>query len=259
VNFFLGTHRPHWLWTEGREPLFPLFVSHITLDSKRALLPALGPWALDSGAFSIIAKHGSFDSFPAKEYIAAVRRYFEMGNLQWAAPQDWMCEEWMLKKTGLSIIDHQRKTVASYVDLMNAAPDLPWIPVLQGWTLDDYRRCADLYYKARIYLDELAPVGIGSVCRRQGTGEAARIIRTLAGDGFRLHAFGFKAQGIERAHDFLESADSMAWSRQGRYLQMPGHPHKQCNNCPEYASVWRGNLMRRIAAKTDQLSLPFQS
>jgi hypothetical protein len=257
VDFFLGTHRPHWLWTEGRESLFPLFVSHITLNNKRTLLPALGPWALDSGAFSIIAKHGSFDSFPVKQYIAAVRRYCEMGNLLWAAPQDWMCEDWMLKKTGLSIIDHQRKTVASYVDLMNAAPDIPWIPVLQGWTLDDYLRCADLYYKARVYLDELAPVGIGSVCRRQGTAEATRIIVALSGDGFRLHAFGFKIQGIERAYRYLESADSMAWSYAGRQTKLPGHPHKQCNNCPEYAALWLSRLRSNILIKQQQPMLPF--
>jgi hypothetical protein len=53
-----------------------------------------------------------------------VRRYRdEIGCLDWAAPQDWMCEPFILAKTGLSVREY-RRTVASYLRLTELAPDL---------------------------------------------------------------------------------------------------------------------------------------
>src|SRR6266545_5152919 len=113
-------------------------VSHRSLARRRSLPRALGPWALDSGAFSEIAAHGCFQTSPSA-YAAAVRRYSgEIGQLAWAAPQDWMCEPFMLERTGLSVREHQHRTVTNYLELRRLAPGLPFIPVLQGWRLDDY-------------------------------------------------------------------------------------------------------------------------
>ena len=40
-----------------------------------------------------------------------------MGCLAWVAPQDWMCEPFMLQKTGLTVPDHQERTVRNFLDL----------------------------------------------------------------------------------------------------------------------------------------------
>jgi hypothetical protein len=242
-RFYLGTHQPYWLWGE-RTSLFPMFVSFLRLKRYAVLKRATGPWALDSGGFSVIAAQGSWDSVPMMTYVAAVRRYRdEIGNLLWAAPQDWMCEPFMLHKTGMTVAEHQRKTVASYTDLINHAPDCPWIPVVQGFSADDYSRCVDMYYKARVYLHELPLVGVGSVCRRQGTDEVTGIIQSLWADGLKIHAFGFKLQGIRATRQWLESADSMAWSFQARRRPpLPGHLHASCANCYEYAERWLASV-----------------
>lgn len=55
-------------------------------------------------------------------------------------------------RTGLSVWDHQLKTVASYLNLMTLDAELPWMPVLQGFTLDEYLRCADQYGRAGVDL-----------------------------------------------------------------------------------------------------------
>src|SRR5262249_10265542 len=150
----------------------------------------------------------------------------EIGGLRWAAPQDFMCEPYVLAKTGLTIAEHQRRTVASFLDLRDRAPDLPFIPVLQGWTLDDYRRCIELYARVGTDLTRAPVVGLGSVCRRQATAELETITRTLAGLGIRLHGFGVKTGGLDRYGRFLVSADSMAWSFAARRKPpMPGHTH----------------------------------
>ena len=51
---------------------------------------ARGRWALDSGAFSELSAYGRW-TLTLEQYVAAVRRYRdEVGQLDWAAPQDRM-------------------------------------------------------------------------------------------------------------------------------------------------------------------------
>lgn len=173
MDFYLGTHLPGWLAATA----VPLFVSRRRLVSYRTLPRASGPWALDSGGFSELSLFGQWRT-TARIYAAEVRRFAqEVGGLVWAAAQDWMCEPFVLAKTGLTVTAHQARTVANYLELRSLAPDLPWTPVLQGWHADDYRRHADDYDRAGVDLRTLPVVGIGSVCRRQHTGAVEDLIR----------------------------------------------------------------------------------
>lgn len=212
MRFYLGTHEPTWL---GRSHV-PLFVSAVRLRArcKRKLPRAACPWALDSGGFSVLDTLGHYPT-TNREYAAEVRRWSdEIGNLDWAAVQDWMCEERILARTGLTIAEHQRRTVESFTELRSLNTGVPFVPVLQGYTLDDYRRCLELYDRAGHDLRALPTVGIGSVCRRQTTDTqaAARIVHALAAEGLQLHAFGFKLDGLAACRSVLASADSLAWS-----------------------------------------------
>jgi len=93
--------------------------------------------------------------------------------------------------THLSVAEHQARTVANLTQLRELAPDLPFIPVLQGYTLPDYLRCADLYAAAGIDLTREPLVGLGSVCRRQATREVHAIVTAIHARGItRLHGFG---------------------------------------------------------------------
>src|ERR1700761_8846385 len=96
--------------------------------------------------------HGQWRTTP-EQYVTAVRRYSEeIGMLEWAAPQDMMCEPFMLAKTGLTATEHQAHTVGNYLRLRELAPDLPFIPVLQGWQLADYLACVTRYERVGIDL-----------------------------------------------------------------------------------------------------------
>lgn len=240
--FYLGTHHAYWLGRAG----VPLFVSRRALLHRPTATRAIAPWALDSGGFTELALHGGFVTSPAA-YAAQARGWMrDLGSLVWAAPQDWMCEPPMLKRTGLTVAQHQQRTVANYLELRANAPDVPWVPVLQGWTLDDYERCADAYETAGVQLAELPLVGVGSVCRRQGTDEAVGIIEAMAKRAPRLHGFGFKTQGLSRSR--LASADSLAWSYNARRNPpMAGHTHKHCNNCLVWALRWREHVLATMA------------
>jgi hypothetical protein len=248
VRFYLGVHQPAWL-----ERLHhPLFVSHRRLMTYKKLPRAIGPWALDSGAFSEIDLYGRWKTTPA-QYAAAVNRYHdEIGNLAWCSPMDWVCEPWMLAKTGLSADEHLHRTVDSVLELRTLGLKVRVIPILQGWTLGQYFRCAQLYADAGIDLLSEPLVGVGSMCRRQNHYWASVILNDLARLGgrgaplVRLHAFGFKTQGLLLAGGALASADSMAWSTAGRYERGCSPTHKSEANCIRYAAWWRNNLTERL-------------
>src|SRR5438874_1153376 len=95
---------------------------------------------------------------------------------------------------------------------------LPFIPVLQGWTITDYLRCVALYRAVGIDLSREPLLGLGSICRRQATEEIVGIVRTLANLGLRMHGFGVKTAGLQRYGHYLASADSLAWSFRGRHI-----------------------------------------
>jgi hypothetical protein len=219
---------------------------------KRRYPRALGPWVLDSGGFSELSLLGEWTVSPGA-YVAEVRRYAEeVGQMEWAAPQDWMCEPAMIAKTGLSVAEHQRRTVENVLELRALAPDLPIIPVLQGWALADYLRCVERYDAAGLDLTAEPVVGVGSVCRRQASSEIALIARALSDLGIRCHGFGVKTSAAHYAH-LLTSADSMAWSFNARmHPPMAGCSHGKegrgsCAHCPRWALRWRERLLRRTA------------
>ena len=246
MDFYLGTHQPNWLtetWTG------PLFVSRNRLTRYRRSFPfATDRWALDSGGFTELAKYGKWTTHP-KRYVIDVRRYRdEIGRMDWAAPQDWMCEPFMVAKTGLSVREHQRRTLDNYLELRTLDASLPFIPVLQGWTRDDYLRHVDDYQAAGIDLDAEGRVGLGSVCRRQSTDEIGEIVASL--DGLRLHGFGVKGDGIRRYGWMLASADSMAWSYSGRQVRpCPQRGVASCANCRHFAAGWRDDVLRAMSER----------
>ncbi len=243
-RFWLGANEPSWLSKLDVPP----FVSRSRLARLKALPRARGDWALDSGAFSELLLRGRFTAGP-RQYAAEVRRFAdEVGRPAFVSIQDWMCEPFILKATGLTVRTHQKRTVQSYVELCLIAPEIPWVPVLQGWQPDEYLRNVEDYRAAGADLDRQPLVGLGSVCRRQGTAEAASLVARLHRAGLVLHAFGFKRAGLVRVAHLLASADSMAWSYVARKQpRLEGCRHACCNNCPRFALRWREELMQGVA------------
>lgn len=229
--FYLGSHHAtsRW-WALG----VPLFVSVRVLGKRKTLPVPLAPWALDSGGFTELSKHGKWVTAEA-EYVAQIQRLSAMPFFQWAAPQDWMCEPWIIAKTGLSVAEHQERTVASFLSLRAQVGALV-IPVLQGYGPREYDRCVDLYRAAGVDLSAEPVVGLGSVCRRSGSREAARLIWYLREHRLRLHGFGLKDTAFRSCRDVLASADSMAWSATARRAGRDA-------NSPKEAMAWRTRLL----------------
>ncbi len=349
MRFYLGTHQPQWL-ADPRCADLPLFVSRRTLSQRKTLPRAVTSWALDSGGFTELQMHGRWTVTPA-DYVAEVRRFRDqIGRLDWAAPQDWMCEapvihglverrsakpcpeckaagrqflgtaprlrvvdldaderptmvcacgyttvaasprihvaRWrawaaqagpvmagsvaaadrlgmdavvVFHGTGLGFAEHQRRTVCNFVELRELAPDLPFIPVLQGAGADTYVDHVRAYGRAGIDLRAEPLVGVGSVCRRQGTHDGTAIMELLEEQGLRLHGFGYKTLGLRAVAPLLKSADSLAWSDTARRAEPlpdhdkpgPGRPkgHINCANCLTYALEWRASLLSGLSGR----------
>lgn len=295
MRFYLGVHKRRWLERTD----VPLFVSRSSLRESVGKFPrARGPWALDSGGFTEVTNFGHWRTMP-DDYAREVRLWQrEIGNMDWAAPQDSMCEPIVLLRSLVfeGVIEgegerfnekgdnvtiqhlkrkygedaerfehqswlrqrvcvHQQRTIDNLLSLRELAPDVPWIPVLQGWMPQDYLAHAEAYRRAGVDLRREPTVGLGSVCRRKRLDDARAVIQALTGPRWklRLHGFGLKTDAfkdpvIARG---LASADSLAWSygasmrrRQGKKCKTGTHPETQgCGNCLNYAIEWRDRTL----------------
>lgn len=291
MRFYLGTHKPSWL---SRTEV-PLFVSRNTLKGLVTFPRARGPWSLDSGGFTEVETHGRW-TVPPADYAREVRLWQrEIGNLDFAAPQDTMSEppillrslaadgyvdgvrdrrkdedvvayrRYLAKKSEefpsallrQRVCVHQNRTIQNLIALRELAPEVPWMPVLQGWWPEDYVAHAEAYARAGIDLRREPVVGLGSVCRRERLDDARKVIAALAGPKWRLrlHGFGLKTDGFEDPviAAGLVSADSLAWSLGGslRRRQGPrctfgrdGGHSGGCGNCIHWALEWRERTLK---------------
>lgn len=270
-TFYLGAAPASWL----AESDVPLFIARQSLGDRKVLPRAKTHWALDSGGFTQLQRFGKW-TIDVPTYVAEVRRFRdEIGQMDFAASQDWMCEPMVIKGgktkdgvfvgTGLSVEEHIRRTVENFVELKSVAPDVPWMPTLQGWNLHDYRACADLYERYGVRLAEEERVGLGSVCRRETASTISRYVTDFGGGdrsirfgqngerlpGMRLHGFGVKKDALPLAENDLISADSQAWSAAARCRrrEMRGScplGKKACNNCFHWALEWRAELLSKL-------------
>lgn len=246
MKFFLGTHQPGWL----SRTRIPLFVSFMRLRGYKNLPKAKSPWGLDSGAFSELLNHGRW-TVPAPLYADNVRRMNEeIGKLQWATIQDWICSPAVLQRTGLTLRAHQTKTVDSLYTLRKLAPEIEWLPVLQGWNCKSYLTHLEMYRIRGFALEKEMLVGVGSLANRQQSKELPQILAALNAEGLRIHAFGLSHTGLGKVSNVIASADSMVWSFVARRRRIKHgrcrERHLVCNNCLSYALSWRREIMSRL-------------
>lgn len=246
LTYFLGTHQPSWL----PKTKVPLFVSFNRLTRYKKLPKSLGTWALDSGAFSELFRHGKWRLAPA-EYAEGVRKLDkQIGKLKWASIQDWLCTPAVLRQTGLSLKVHQRRTVENLYILRKIAPEIRWLPILQGWSSQSYLDHLGMYKAKGFDLRQEPLVGVGSIAVRQTSEILLDVLHRLHDDGLAIHAFGLSISGLMQVCRLIASSDSMVWSFTARRRQLKHQGckenHDVCNNCLAYALAWRRNLLSRI-------------
>ena len=248
-TFYVGTNKGNWLWSKQNR--HPLFVSVRSLKNHKKLPKSKVNWCCDSGGFTELSLFGKWVTSPT-EYVYHLQRFQnEIGSMVWASPQDSMCEPSMLLKTNKSVLEHQHLTCQNFCELKQLAPDLPIIPVLQGWFPNDYLFHAEMYKTYGVELNKESTVGVGSVCRRAKVSGMKETFEQLASDGLRLHGFGLKKDGIKLFGHSLVSSDSMAWSYTARVsgwknIYLCGTRHEQaksCGDCHDWAMLWADKVL----------------
>jgi hypothetical protein len=224
ISFFVGLHQP----ADAKHfSLACISINRLRGRKKPISCPRV---LVDSAAFTELNLHGTY-RHDVEEYATELFRLHSTGVVRIAAAvaQDYMCEPFMLAKTGLTVDDHQRLTIERYDDLVasldrlfDGACPFPVMPVLQGYDPADYVRHVAAYGDR---LRDRMWVGVGSVCKRNGA--PAKIVAVLecinaVRPDLALHGFGVKYTALEHpgVRALLTTADSMAWSfaarRQGR-------------------------------------------
>ena len=160
----------------------------------------------------------------------------------------------MLEKTGLTVAEHQHLTTQNFIELIRLAPNLPFIPVIQGQTLEEYLAHVQQFKDAGFDLSKFETVGIGSVCRRQATKEIVPIVTELKRMDIDLHGFGMKTSGLTKVGHLMKSADSMAWSLAARLTEYKRpechHSAPKCSDCIVYAQEWHSQIQNMVDEMT---------
>jgi len=161
---------------------------------------------VDSGAFSLINKYGDYP-YNYKQYVAFVKKL----KPNYVAVMDYPCEP--SPKISLTVKERIDKTVENTIKLMDFAPEINWVSVIQGWEIRDYLYCLDLLKEHGL----LTPLtAIGSVGIRKKLKEFKNIILTIREEipkKIKLHCFGLDLRFIRDYAIFnaIYSFDSHAW------------------------------------------------
>ena len=173
---------------------------------------------LDSHAFERLKLTGRYIT-STRRYAREVERIAGLVPAITAVTEDYMCEPWIVAKTGLSVHIHQVLTTKRYDAIRrHLDPAIALMPVVQGYTPREYVRHLAMYGDR---LERGAWVGVGSVCKRNTDPTAiVAVLEAIAGlrPDLRLHGFGVKLTALRdrRVRHLLATADSMAWSMNAR-------------------------------------------
>jgi hypothetical protein len=173
--------------------------------------------AADCGGFVATKIWGDYRYSPA-QYVTWLASW----SPRWAAMMDYCCEDEITAgKPGL-VRERQEKTTrmarSCFRRYRNAS--WCWVPTIQGWQVEDYRRHA---LQLRPLLKRMADhygsrssfrVGIGTLCQR--------VVTTVSDilPGYPLHLWGVKLTLLQHRASLpasVESIDSAAWN--GRFGQ----------------------------------------
>ena len=206
-------------------------INRLSVTHKRIADFECKTWVMDSGAFTQVFKTGDHALSPL-EYAKEIKRWSRCGILVRAVAQDYMCEDFILKKYNRTAGDHQRMTTRNYVELLEAMAliqcDVPIMPVLQGYEPAEYANHVKAYGSL---LKQNAWVGVGSICKRNSNpASVAEVLNSIleVRPDLRLHGFGIKKTCLQDSliRDRLFSADSMAWDFACRYEKRKATPYE---------------------------------
>jgi hypothetical protein len=191
---------------------------------------------IDSGGFTAAKRWGRYPWTPAQyaDWIAEESRDVQ---LDFCATMDYACEKTVNRSILTTNKERIEESIQNELACRQVAPDLPWLPVLQGDNLAE--REFDLSLRRRLGLIPATFAGLGSICGRGVVG-ARQVIKFYRHQlpGVKYHAFGLHVQALDDDEVFMavRSWDSYSWNwgkgqkgvdRPTEYLQKTNESYSQ--------------------------------
>lgn len=195
----------------------------------RRRIPKCRKFFLDSGGFSLLNKYGDYP-FSIEDYVNLIKHY----RPHYAAIMDYPCEPDINRlnllgkdfgriqlKEYISNKERIEQTIMHTIEILKYEKELAptqIIPVIQGYTLQEYKYCIDRMCELGIF-DRCKYVAVGSMCRRINNKELRKYIVAITDyvwtthPDIRFHFFGLKLNALK---DYvcatrIYSCDSAAW------------------------------------------------
>jgi len=199
--------------------------------------PAHTRFFLDSGGFTCLNRFGDYP-WSLEDYLSLIWHY----KPDYVATMDYPCEPEINRRIYLGSSEQSKALETNKERIRATVDNATWlleqdvpapttvVPVIQGYTLEEYLSCIDLYERRGVF-DIVDYVAIGSMCRRGAEKEIERLVVALTDyvwsthSDVRFHLFGLKLSALKRKaiFDRTHSVDSAAWSlnpgRGGLYAQ----------------------------------------
>lgn len=221
----------------------------------------VGSICVDSGGFTAARKWGCYP-WTTAQYAAFIRAVSRDVPLDFCAIMDYACEPSVNRSTYRTNRERIKATIRNEAACYEADPDLPWLPVLQGDTLEE--RALDLKLRTRLGLLPTDYAGIGSVCGRGAI--AAREVVKFYHDqlhGVRFHAFGMHVRALDddAVYGAVRSWDSYGWSwgRGQSKFDLPAECyHREGESWTTYAHrmahfYWQNTVKPRLTASRQEV------
>lgn len=176
---------------------------------------------IDSGGFPSSFIHNGYNKSD-DEYLHFVKKT----NADFFALRDYPCEPQILKKYDVTAKDQILRTVNHHIKLLDLIEDFDIsakpVPVIQGWEIDDYLFCIDIFREHGLIENGFDYVAIGSLCRRHAIHQIRKIILTVRNElrsSIKLHCFGTKISVLKDLAVWraVYSVDSGAWDFDARW------------------------------------------
>jgi hypothetical protein len=196
---------------------------------RRPPIDHVASMCIDSGGFTAARRWGKYP-WTVEQYVDFIRAVSRDIKLDFCSILDYACEPSVNRSAYQTNIERIEATIENEIACRKAAPDLPWLPILQGDSLEE--RQYDLDRRRELGLLPTDYAGIGSVCGR-GAGGAAQVVKFYADrlPGVQYHGFGMHIQALDddTVYAALRSWDSYSWTW--------GRGQTEIDRPPEY--YWR--------------------
>ncbi len=165
---------------------------------------------VDSGGFQAVTRWGLEYPYTWEDYF----EWAESVGADYAALPDFACEPELHASTPSDRIYHSVLNQWEAIQVFNRGDwNFQPLPVLQGYTPEDYRRCCDMMRQNDLLRDYMA---VGTVCKRDSIDSIHSVLSALEGEipHVEFHLFGLTLQAWKdrRLWGRFRSADTAAWT-----------------------------------------------